>query len=293
MHRASCQRRGCGRTRSELSLLLSRRRVPQYNGEYYCSAGCLETQAHNEMASRWKRLLQERERRIPRPRLGAILLDTALITPEQLREAMARQRQEGSGRVGEWLIRLGFIEEHQVTVALSRQFGLPLLKLSDSDPKTPVATLIPGKVAKSSHVLAIGYDEQKDTIRMAVSDPASPLLQEGVRRMLNKSVTTYLGDASAIDSLIERWYEPEDIDLSGCGSFASLPELREIVSSVIGASVERRAENLQFELFEGCLWVRMDWAGRSEHMCYRGSVHAPLSAASVLQPRLAYASGSL
>jgi hypothetical protein len=244
------------------------------------------------MAARWKRLLLERERRFPRPRLGSILLDNALITPEQLREAVARQREAQEGRIGEWLVRLGFVEEHQVALALSRQFGLPLLKLSDSDPKTPAAELIPGKVAKSSRVLAISYDEQKDSILMAVGAPVSPLSQEAVRRMLHKSVTAYLGDTAAIDTLIERWYEPEDLDLTGSPTFGSLAELREIVSSVIRASVERRAENLTLELLDGCFWARMDWAGHSEHTCCRGGVQASLGSSCVPDAQLAYASGA-
>jgi hypothetical protein len=289
MSKANCQRRGCGKTRSELSLLLSRRRVPLYNGEYYCSAGCLETQMQMDLASRWKGIQQERDRRLPRPRLGAILLNTTTITADQLKEAVGQQREAQQGKLGEWLIRLGFAEEHQVTMALSRQFGLPLLKLSDSDVRPSASTLIPGKVAKASGVLAVSYDEQNSAVRLAVTAPIYAGLQEGFRRMLGTNVIAYLGDASAIERLIELWYEPEETDLSGCGAFASLSELREIVSSVIRTSVDHRADNLQSELFEGCLWVRVDWAGRSEHACYSGTVQNAMNAACVPVPRLAYA----
>ncbi len=292
MFKASCQRKGCGRTRSELSLLLSRHRVPQFNGDAFCSVACLEAHVRNDVTGRWKRLLEERERRIPRPRLGSILLDNALITPEQLRQAVARQRQAQQGRIGEWLIRLGFVEEHQVTVALSRQFGLPLLKLSDSDSRTPAVGLIPGKVAKCARVLAVSYDEPKNTVLLAVTAPVSPLLQEGMRRMLRTKVAAYLADVSAIDRLVERWYDPLDLDFSECGCFASLAELHEIVSGVMRASCERRAENLRVELLEGCLWVRMDWVGRSEHLCYRGSAQATLGVPCIPEARLAYASAA-
>ncbi len=293
MVKASCQRKGCGRTRSEFSLLLSRRRVPQFNGDSFCSLACLETQVRNDLTGRWKRLLLERERRFPRPRLGSILLDHALITPEQLQLAVARQRQTQQGRIGEWLIRLGFLEEHQVTVALSRQFGLPLLKLSEADPRPPSADLVPGRVAKCARALAVGYDDKKRSVLLAVTAPVSPFLHEGMRRMLRSDVAAYLGDVSAIDRLIEHWYDPSDLDLSDCGCFGSLPELHEIVSGVIRTSYDRRAENLQMELLEGCLWVRMDCAGRSEHVCHLGGPQAGLGVPCIPETRFAFASGGV
>ena len=53
------------------------------------------------------------------PRLGEILLQTGLITPAQLAQALAQQKVEG-GRVGAILIKLGYLTEQQVVQAGDR-----------------------------------------------------------------------------------------------------------------------------------------------------------------------------
>jgi hypothetical protein len=225
-------------------------------------------QFETQMTAQWNRLQHERERRIPRPRLGSILLQTAQITPKQLQAALARQQQGGQGRLGEWLVRLGFVEEHQVTVALSLQCGVPLLKLSQVEGPADAVRWVPGLAAKHAGVLPIAYDEQQDSLRLATSAPFSFAAQQAIRRMVRKSVETYMGDESSIDTLMRRWYNPEDLDVSRCLQFHTLEEVLEIVRDVAGDAVRRRAGNIQAELMESCLWVRLEFDGRQQDLVY-------------------------
>jgi hypothetical protein len=271
MPRPNCHRKACNRARYDLAALLTRRRLPLLNGMSFCSRFCLGAHFEDETRAWWNRLQQERERRIPRPRLGSILLETAQITQQQLDEAVARQRAERHGRLGEWLIRLGFVDERQVTLALSKQFGLPLLKLSDSDTPSEAARLIPGMVASRSRLLPVGYDEPHDALRVAVSGPVSFSFLEAVRRMLGKGVISYLGDESSIESLIRRWYQPEELDFTLRRTFDALEDLREIVNAVVDSAVEHRCENIQAVLLDSCFWIRLDVDGYSEHLVYSHS----------------------
>ena len=43
--------------------------------------------------------------------LGQILLDSKLITPEQLNKALEVQKDDPSSRIGDILVRLGYITE--------------------------------------------------------------------------------------------------------------------------------------------------------------------------------------
>jgi hypothetical protein len=281
MSRPNCQRKACNRARFDLAVLLTRRRLPLLNGLSFCSLFCLRTQFEDEIRARWHRLQQERDRRIPRPRLGSILLETAQITQQQLDQAIARQREERHGRLGEWLIRMGFLEEHQVTLALSKQFGLPLLKLSDTDAPGEAARLIPGMVASRSRLLPVGYDEPHEALLVAVSRPVSFSFQEAVRRMLGKGVISYLGSESSIENLIRRWYEPHELDFPLLRSFQSLDDLLEIVNAVVESAVEHRCDNIQAVLLDSCFWVRLDVNGHSEHMVYGQSTPPSERAARV------------
>ena len=196
-------------------------------------------------------------------------MQTAFITRDQLDEAVRLQRQTQEGRLGEWLLRLGFVEEHQITVALSQQYGLPLINLKNSDANTDAVRMIPGKVAKCSHLLPVGFDDDQDALRVAVSGPIDFYSQGAIRRMVHKGIVAYIGDQSAIENLLEQWYEPEELDLSGVPTFGSLDDLIKIGREMVSTAINQGADNLQAELLEGFFWVRLDFAKKSHHYFFR------------------------
>ncbi len=269
MPRLDCHRKGCTRIRSEFGLFLTRRRAPRFNGYTFCSEACLEAHLEQELSECWHRLLRDRGRRIPRPKLGTILLQDALITADQLDEAVAMQRQAQEGRLGEWLQRLGFVDEHQITVALAKQYGLPLINLAHLDARSDAARLIPGRVAKCSGLLPVGYDDSHNSLQIAVTGPVNFGLQESIRRMVRRGLLTFIGDQSAIEALIERWYEPEDLDLMSAPPYSSLCDLLKIGRELLSAAANQRADNIQAELLEGFFWARIDAAGTSHHLFCR------------------------
>lgn len=269
MPKPNCNRKGCTKIRSEFSLFLSRRRPAHFEGYAFCSDSCLDMHVEYELTEKWHRLLWEKNRRIPRPKIGTILLQSAFITPDQLDEAVNLQRQTQKGRLGDWLLRLGFVEEHQITMALARQYGLPLINLRDSDTRSEAIRMIPGKVAKCSSLLPVGYDDSHDCLRIAVAGPVNFNSQEAVRRMVRKGILTYIGDESAIETLIEQWYEPEERDLSNVPTYSSLDELLEIGRGLAATAANQRADNIQAELLEDFFWARLDFGPRSRHLFYR------------------------
>ncbi len=290
MSKAKCCRDGCGRTRSDLGMLLSRRRVPQFRSEYFCSAGCLERQIQGQLSLAWKSVQQERNRRIPRPRLGSILLQNSLVTPDQLEQAVTEQLRNRQGRIGEWLVRLGFLEEHQVTFALSKQCGLPMLNLHD-DAKPDAARMLPGKVAKSSRVVPVGFDERKDSVLLASGDPVTCGFQQAVRRMLGKNVISDIGDSSVVETLIQRSYKPDELDLSGVEQFETLQELLDLIRRIVRTAIERKVENMEAELLESGLWIRLEWQGHSEYLFHVHPRPVYQQASCLPRPELAYARG--
>jgi len=77
--------------------------------------------------------------RIP---LGLLMLEKGWITSRQLREALEAQRQAGSGKLGEWLIRQRATDEITVTRALGLQWSCPVLGTESCDPAA-LAPLVP------------------------------------------------------------------------------------------------------------------------------------------------------
>jgi hypothetical protein len=223
----------------------------------------------NELSEKWRRLQIEKDRRIPRPKLGTILMQTAFITRDQLDEAIKLQNQAQEGRIGEWLQRLGFVEEHQITAALARQYNLPLINLNNSDRNSDAVRMIPGKVAKCSGLVPVGFDDRQTSLRVAVMAPVNFNSQEAIRRMVRKGIVAYIGDQSAIQRLLEELYDPEDLDLSNVPTFSSLEDLIEVGNEMIATAINHRAQDIRAELVHDFFWMRLDFPSESHHHFFR------------------------
>src|SRR5260370_17748188 len=83
-------------------------------------------------------------------RLGEILVKENLITADQLKQAMAHQRQNG-GRLGTALMKLGFVSDDEITEVLSRQYGVPSINLKYYEVHPAVINLVPQATAVRYH----------------------------------------------------------------------------------------------------------------------------------------------
>jgi hypothetical protein len=103
-----------------------------------------------------------------RPHLGAVLLKTKMLRPEQLDFALDRQRGTGK-RLGDVLVELGLLYEQDISRAIALQNKLPYIDLSASgvDPRA-AAKLNPdfGQVFR-----AIGVRLTEEGLLVAVADP--------------------------------------------------------------------------------------------------------------------------
>src|SRR4029450_13757383 len=62
-------------------------------------------------------------------RIGEILLKEKRITPEQLQEALNYQKANW-GKLGFNLVKLGYVKDEDITVLLSKQYGVPSINLA-------------------------------------------------------------------------------------------------------------------------------------------------------------------
>src|SRR5215212_8583941 len=103
-------------------------------------------------------------------RIGDLLIREGLITQEQLSRALQEQKQNGT-RVGYNLVKLGFVQEVEVTRILAKQHKMPAVDLSrfTADPK--IAKMIPADVAHTNIVLPLKRDGR--TLTVAMADPSN------------------------------------------------------------------------------------------------------------------------
>ena len=103
-------------------------------------------------------------------RLGDLLVREKLITREQLDKALQEQKQSGT-RVGYNLVKLGFIQETELTKILARQYKMPAVDLTRFEVDPRIAKLVPADLAMKHLVLPLKRDGR--TLTVAIADPSN------------------------------------------------------------------------------------------------------------------------
>jgi type IV pilus assembly protein PilB len=138
------------------------------------------------------------------PRLGEILLQTGLITPAQLAQALAQQKVEG-GRLGTILIKLGCLTEEQVVQALGEKFRIPYIDLDRHAIDAALLQLIPAEIAQRHLVFPVS--KTGTTLTLAMADPVSAFAVEDIRFMTGLKVELVVATESGVRRAIDRFYE--------------------------------------------------------------------------------------
>ena len=103
-------------------------------------------------------------------RFSELLLREGRITPAQLEVALSHQRTNG-GRLGATLVRLGLLGDDDVALVLSRQHGVPAIRLAEVDVDPAVIRLIPVEAAVRHQVVPVA--RHGSTLTLAMTDPAN------------------------------------------------------------------------------------------------------------------------
>ena len=123
----------CGneRCRTGWLRLWRRRQTPRFGGFWACSPVCLEEMVRAALMRESQQSMEPGAAHRHRVPLGLMLYSRGVISREQLRGALAAQREsEASGgpqrRIGRWLIEQSSLNEVELTRALSLQWNCPL-----------------------------------------------------------------------------------------------------------------------------------------------------------------------
>lgn len=151
-------------------------------GQHFCPEDCLE-RALREALRRLTGSLPPAmaPHRVP---LGLLLLSRQQLTVEQLRTALAAQRSTGRGKIGEWLLALGFVTEQQVTAALARQWSCPILRTTAWNPKGSRAPQIPVTLLEAFVMIPVEFVQASATLHLAFGEGIDYRVLYAVEQML-------------------------------------------------------------------------------------------------------------
>lgn len=138
------QRRLCGNAdcASTWTMPWRRRRRPIFEEQWGCGGRCVLAMVRSALRRETGdgTMAVPHRHRVP---LGLLMLSQGWITQSQLRQALEAQRQNGTGRIGEWLIAECGIEAEQITRGLSMQWNCPVLSAEGFSPEA-MALVMPG-----------------------------------------------------------------------------------------------------------------------------------------------------
>lgn len=146
-------------------------------------------------------------------KLGEILVRENLLTPQQLREALDYQRENG-GRLGFTLVKLGLITDDMITAVLSRQYGVPSVNLDLFDIDESVIRLIPAEVSKKYSVLPLS--RVGATLTLAMVDPTNVFAMDDIKFMTGLNIEPVVVSEASVHQAIGKYYDhSREIELAG------------------------------------------------------------------------------
>ncbi|GAC1514909.1 MAG: type IV-A pilus assembly ATPase PilB [Gemmatimonadaceae bacterium] len=214
-------------------------------------------------------------------RIGDLLLREGLITKEHLDKALQEQRQNGT-RVGYNLVKLGFIQETEVTKMLARQYRMPAVDLSKFEVDPKIARLIPGDLAIKHLVLPLKRDGR--TLTVAMADPTNLSVLDDLKFITRYDIFPVIAGEFTLRNSVEKYYESSDMqmqnllkDIEGTSEEGDVEVVEEkeeeinaaalaaavddapvvkLINAILTDAVKRGASDIHFECFEHELRVR-------------------------------------
>ena len=138
-------------------------------------------------------------------RMGEILIELGVITPEQLQEAIEEQALTPQRRLGAILVERGYTAEDVVARVLARQLDLPFVRLTEEVVDGAAPRIITALLAKRRMCIPIAV--APDRIVLAMANPFDLVAIEDVERTIDRRVEPAVTTPSDIASALLRYYE--------------------------------------------------------------------------------------
>ncbi len=229
-----------------------------------------------------------------RLRLGDILVQAAVISEEQLNEALSRQRQDGSKlTLGQILMKLKFISEEDLAKTLSQQLQIPFGSYDEGELQ-PTQTIdelsarIPEDFARKNEILPLHCEA--GAIAIVMSDPLDIVLMDNIRMVsncnnlqciiatktdINAAINAFYGEGNLLDRVVEDTYEVradvaddvnETVSLDNAAESAEAGPVIQMTDLLLSQAVKAKASDIHIEPFRDMVAIRYRVDGKLMHM---------------------------
>jgi type IV pilus assembly protein PilB len=213
-------------------------------------------------------------------KLGELLLKAKLIGEEQLQRALEEQQSSG-GRIGEHLVRLGYVTEEDILDCLSQQYGVPSINLRHFDIEESIIRLIPADVARKYQFTPVS--KTGATLTVAMADPTNVFAMDDITFITGYRVEPVVASEEALREAIDKYYgtshavelkkvmddlstvdeaslevleEEEELDVAELEAGAEEAPVVRLVNLIMSDSIKRGASDIHIEPYEKSYRVR-------------------------------------
>ncbi len=203
--------------------------------------------------------------------LGTLLVESGVLAPERLEEAVREQRRTGD-RLEQVLIRMGFVHRSDLLRTFSERLHLPIVDLTESIPDAEVLRLLPPRVIFKLRCAPVGRTGR--TLRIATSDPTDLASFDELRIVTGHAIELVLADEEDLQKYIRQHYGVAGDTLDALGGARETADLERtsldtdetaqaqeasvvrLVNDLLVEAVKERATDVHIEPYEHDLSIR-------------------------------------
>jgi type IV pilus assembly protein PilB len=212
-------------------------------------------------------------------KIGELLVESGLITQEQLDEALKESRDSKGSRVGATLVKKGYATEIDIAQTLSFQLDIPFVDIAAATVDPEAVALVSEKTARKYHLMPL-YREGK-YLKVAMADPLNLNAMDDIRFSSGIEAAPSVATVSDVAAAIGRFYhlnEPMEelmvdlkkdkpveiihdidsaLDITDQVKKSYAPPIIKMVDSIIIHGSDARASDIHIEPQEKTLKLRI------------------------------------
>ena len=206
-------------------------------------------------------------------RLGDMLIQQSLLTPDQLTNALAEQKATGR-KLGRIIVDTGLVTEEAISKALARQLQAEFVDLKTFTPNPELVKLLPE--AQARRFRAIVLKRVSDKLLVGFADPTDLMVFDEVNRLLKGDIDLAVVTESELLAALDRFYRrTEEIsalskelqqdlgdagaelgDILGLSAGQEDAPVVKLLQSVFDEALRSRASDIHIEPMEKMLRIR-------------------------------------
>ena len=153
----------------------------------------------------FRKLIKDVRFHRPKVRIGELLVQRGIITPQQPQEALNVQQGEGRDKLlGQILCELGFIAKEELCLILAVQGGFPYIEIGRCAIDKEVLALLPMEFIQKYRVMPL--DVFEDILTVSMVDPLDQSTIEELEKFTRRNAKVFLTTRQEFEETFERYF---------------------------------------------------------------------------------------